>query len=143
MQECRKRQECGTRQEEINTDDDQSSDEINSDEINSEDETEFTMQPIRNALLDMFDELTAAVDSMKKVSKEIHQPQDLYESLHIHSLLHKYLPKWKEEQRMDATGLFIRLNDKEASFFDIFTEDECKVSVYELCYRMAHKCIEK
>ncbi len=108
----------------------------------SSDEEQFTMRPMREALKDLLIDLTGAIDSMKKVSKEIHQPTDLYEHLGIKSLLHKHLPIWKKEGRLSQNGSKVTLTEKEGKELDIFLSGE-PVSVYEVCYRMLEKCLEK
>ena len=108
----------------------------------SSDEEQFTMRPMREALKDLLVDLTGAIDSMKKVSKEIHQPTDLYEHLGIKSLLHKHLPIWKKEGRLSQNGSKVTLTEKEAHELDMFLTGE-PVSVYEVCYRMLEKCLEK
>lgn len=112
------------------------------DSSSDSDSEQFTMQPMREALKDLLVDLTGAIDSMKKVSKEIHQPTDLYEHLGIKPLLHKHLPIWKKEGRLSQNGSKVTLTEKEAKELDMFLIGE-PVSVYEVCYRMLELCLEK
>jgi hypothetical protein len=120
------------------------------DSSSDSDSEQFTMQPMREALKDLLMDLTGAIDSMKKVSKEIHQPTDLYEHLGIKSLLHKHLPIWKKEGRLSQNGSRVTLTEKEAKELDMFMSPSRQplvngepVSVYEVCYRMLELCLEK
>jgi hypothetical protein len=63
---------------------------------------------------------------VKDLEKHIEQPKLEYE----YPLLHKYLPIWKKENRLNYNGSKVLLTKKEAKLFNL---SQGWVSVYDIC----------
>jgi len=116
----------------------------------SEDEdTSFSTKPLQALLEDMYDVLSDAAISAKKIYYAAKEPQDYFmhefklkpaarkllgvKRISLEKLLARWIPIWKREGRLNVTGSIVRLGKDEAELLDFQAEQE--VDVYELCAR--------
>ncbi len=101
----------------------------------SDDDSLLSFEPLTQELTAMLDVLDQTIHSLEKVKKEVCMPHNLYEQLHLKTLLHIHLMNWKAEGRLSQSGSTIRLTEEEAKEFHIpYTMEP--VSIYTICCAM-------
>ncbi len=116
----------------------------------SEDEEEFSTKPLQRLLESMYDELTDAAIGAKKIYYAAKEPQDYFthpfklkkevrdilgvRRISVDGLLKLWIPRWKEEGRLNRNGSVVRVGDEEARLLGFHPQEE--VDVYDLCARV-------
>jgi hypothetical protein len=109
-------------------------------ETESDDESPLTFEPLEKELKDMLEVLNETIESLEKVKKEVCIPHNLFEELHLKSLLHTHLMNWKAEGRLSQSGSTVRLTEDEAKEFHIPYSTE-PVSIYTICCALVNLCV--
>lgn len=111
-----------------------------SDSDTSDDDSSLTFEPLQKELENMLEELNGTIAIMEKVKKEVCQPHNLFEDLHLKNALHEYLANWKAEGRLSPSGSSVRLTEVEAHSLQIpFTEET--TNIYEICCALVGKIL--
>ncbi len=106
----------------------------------SDDDSSLTFEPLEAELEDMLKELDKTIAIMENVKKEVCQPHDLFEDLHLKNILHEYLANWKAEGRLSPSGSSVRLTEVEAHSLQLpFTEEP--TNIYNICCALVGKIL--
>jgi hypothetical protein len=106
----------------------------------SDTDDEFTTKPLQKLLEHLYDDLTDAAISAKKIYKTAKEPQDLFTHpfkltkaaravleeryMSMERILDSWIPKWRKEGRLSANGYWIRLGATEAELLGFAAESE-------------------
>jgi hypothetical protein len=108
----------------------------------SDDDSPLSFEPLQQELEDMLAVLNQTIDGLEKVKKEVCTPHDLFDELHLKTLLHIHLMNWKAEGRLSPSGSTVRLTEEEAKELRIaFTKEP--VSIYTVCCAMVNLVLDK
>lgn len=119
--------------------------------------SDFSTKRLQELLESMYDDLTDAAILAKKIYYASKVPNDYFtypfrlndkarrffgvKRLSLESIVNQWLPRWKQEGRLNANGSQIRLGEVEAHLLGF--ESEEVVNVYELCGRLGEFFIDE
>jgi hypothetical protein len=108
-------------------------------DTDSDDDSPLTFEPLQQELEDMLEVLDQTIESLHKVKKEVCEPHNLFEELHLKSFLHQYLMNWKAEGRLSPSGSSVTLTEDEAKKLQLpFTVgfENPSIRIYTICCAM-------